>query len=439
MLLLALSLVPGIGCGAKHARRALTAQSIERASLDAPADRSFGSGGVVRLPVMNQVDVVTAGLSGGVIAAGARAGAPPRGVVALVRDDGTVDPSFGKAGVQELPGRLGVPTAVAMGVDGRVLLTLAPEDSRTRDGTVVRLLPTGRRDPRFGRRGTVAVVGRRPTAVIAEPGGGILFAGLTDHQMFIERLRPDGRIDVTFGRRGRASATCGHQGEWDTVRLLRQPDGRLVIVGTTTVAQRSYGSDVPGEDDDDFCAAGLRVDGRADTTFGLHGRALIEVGSPPPRGTLLDQDIVTSAALDSHGAITIVGTIDGDHRQAFALVRLTRRGRPDRSFARDGRLTVRFSDRVEGLEHPSIAIDQSGRVWLAVVTYRGEHFTRHVYLIARDGRRITSLVTRGRAQREAARAWALALDDGRPLIAANVDWSGLGLPPSGHAVLMRLR
>ena len=220
--------------------------------------------------------------------------------------------------------------------------------------------------------------------------------------------------------------------------MLRRPGGALVVVGTTTVRLRSYGSDVPGEDDDDFCAVGLRADGRIERGFGDNGRRLIEIGRPVPAGTVLDQDIVHSAALDSRGATTIAGTVDGDQHQALGIVRLTRRGRLDRTFAGDGRLTVRFARRVEGVENPSVAIDSSGRTWIAAVTYRGDQFRTRLFAFSRSGRRIASGAENARTRFERARVWDLTLDDERPVIAANVGWSGLGPPPSGYAVLMRL-
>jgi uncharacterized delta-60 repeat protein len=356
-----------------------------------------------------------------------------------VREDGTVEPSFGQAGVQELPSRLGIPTAVAVTADARVLLTLAPEDSRARSGTVVRLLPDGRRDPTFGHGRAIAIAARRPTAMVVGPSGHVLVAGLERRHMFIMRLSSDGGLDRGFGHGGRARVSCGHHGEWITTRLLRQPGGRLVAVGTTTVRLRSYGSDVPGEDDDDFCPVGLDADGRIDPSFGHHGRMLVEIGRRPPSGTLVDQDIVRSAVLDAQGRITIAGTVDGDQRHAFGIVRLTPRGRLDRSFSRDGRVTLRFTHREEGVENPSLAIDRGGHVWAAVVTYRGDRFTTQLFALSPEGRRLASFGTHGRTELKARRAWALTLDHDRPVLSANVDWAGLDPPPSGYGVLVRLR
>jgi uncharacterized delta-60 repeat protein len=211
-------------------------------------DRGFGKDGIVSVPSAKGEDAQFNGVAiapdGDIVAVGessctqeetcgkrycSECGAY---VVARFHPDGSRDRAFGKDGVLHID--VGhndedhdAARAVAIGPDGKILVA-----GRTWLGGfgLVRLLPDGRRDTSFGRRGIVRTyfavtlrdsdgkpfdleVGRPAYALALLPGGGILVSGGaevprgpgTRHPMnhgVVARYRPDGRRDTSFGKDG---------------------------------------------------------------------------------------------------------------------------------------------------------------------------------------------------------------------------------------------
>jgi hypothetical protein len=198
--------------GAAHAVEP-TPGAIVRLTPNGKLDRTFGVGGIDDTPfAVNEIFTNTHG--------GLRVLGEATGRLASQRytAGGLLDGTYGSHGLKLGPavaGRL-------RDARGRYLdfvsLRVPPtfsEPSTTRLD-VTRLLPSGARDMRFGRRGYVQLLGsmgNHPIALAAESDGGMIAIferGWLDSppkfsQLFLEHVTPTGKVDRGFGRRGIAS------------------------------------------------------------------------------------------------------------------------------------------------------------------------------------------------------------------------------------------
>lgn len=212
---------------------------------DGSLDRSFGDGGVVEFPGRGHSRVVISGLavlpSGRILVGGDRSG---RVLLARLLPNGELDRGFG-----------GGDGLVALDVDGnrhcacsRVgSMTLTPSGKPLLAGAaiarggmsslLVRFLPSGRLDPRFGQRGVVR--NRTGTslafnAVTVGRDGAITAAGFYTpkhggRQATVLRYLADGHLDQGFARSGVFRLHLGRESVASAV--LTDSDGRVVVAG----------------------------------------------------------------------------------------------------------------------------------------------------------------------------------------------------------------
>ena len=147
----------------------------------------------------------------------------------------------------------------------------------------------------------------------------------------ITKVTASGAIDGTWGDRGTRDVPVGLY----LLQALRQPDGRLLLVGTSRVGA------APGEGPAPLQVVRLLADGGLDATFGTGGIATTAVG--------IGCGGCTTAALGPDGSIVLVGatgtfptdptptTVPDIH---WALTRLTADGRADTSFGTNGVATI---------------------------------------------------------------------------------------------------
>src|SRR4051794_40455897 len=187
---------------------ATAAQALARAdTLDAGFGRhgvtllgragaDFGAG-AVRL--MSDRRVLAAGTDG------------PGFLVARLRASGTPDPSFGRRGRLSVhfPGASRASArGVALFRDGRIVVAGTVAIGGVRRLAVTRLLPGGHLDPNFGSDG-IRLAGppdAQLEAMALQPEGEIVLAGSTPagarRAPLVMRLLPDGTPDRRFGTRG---------------------------------------------------------------------------------------------------------------------------------------------------------------------------------------------------------------------------------------------
>jgi uncharacterized delta-60 repeat protein len=185
---------------------------LRRATDGAPVP-SFGSAGTVGLPPRIVTEAVAFAPGGDVVVIGRRdvSGTQEPGVVVRLGPDGKPDRGFGRGGVRDLrlPGG-GEFKALTLTFDRRGRLLVG---GRARDRfAITRLLPDGRSDPRFGRRGwsLSSAGGLAKSAKVARVGSRIYLAGISNNEerlrLVLMRFDEDGHPDPTFSRHGRVSA-----------------------------------------------------------------------------------------------------------------------------------------------------------------------------------------------------------------------------------------
>jgi uncharacterized delta-60 repeat protein len=159
---------------------------------------------------------------------------------------------------------------------------------------------------------------------VALPDGGVAMVGgggPTGRVFYAAQLSATGALDATFGAGG-ISRVALHQAVMP-LQLLRQPDGKLLVVASTT------GSGEP------LVVIRLSADGSLDQSFGSGGVA------PVPIAVACDG--CSTAALGPDGNLVLTGqTIGGT--PAWALTRLTPSGAVDQSFGSTGVITIPGTD-----------------------------------------------------------------------------------------------
>jgi uncharacterized delta-60 repeat protein len=221
--------------------------------------------------------------------------------VTRLQPNGTDDISFdgdGIAGADAGGAESG--RAVALQGDGRIVV--AGVTTVSEDILVARFNPAGpadmTRDASFGPLGlgwtTFGFGGYdRATEVLVQGDGRLVVTGSggTSTALAAVRLNPGGRdFDTSFDGDGTAVAEFGGT-ETGNAGLL-QPDGKIVVVGSTTL---SYDIAVAR-----FKAAG-RPEATLDTSFGGGGMTMINAGG---------YDVGWGAALQADGKIVIAGETD---------------------------------------------------------------------------------------------------------------------------------
>jgi uncharacterized delta-60 repeat protein len=316
-----------------------------------------GSGGIVNVPFA--VDEIQTNARGGLRVTGE---AGQRTGVQRYTSSGVLDGFFGDRGVRWLP-RRAEGRRDAAGRTLQVVTIVVPAtdyDAQTTRLDVTRLLPSGKRDMRFGRQGFAALpnsTGARSAELTPQPDGSIIAAfdmesyalPSNPSRLLLERLTPTGKPDRTFGRRGVVRAPL--KGAVTGATMLSAPDGDILLAGDERRG--------PGQGENDLILAAYTYAGRLDHGFGKGGIArskLIVRGRNP-------KVEVRAVTFDSEGEMIMVGqlgfpTVDTPSGNGF-LARYTPHGR-DCSFGVGG-LVV--DDDIGAAN--AVAIQPNGRIVVA--------------------------------------------------------------------------
>ncbi len=163
------------------------------------------------------------------------------------------------------------------------------------------------------------------------------------------QARATGALDPSFGTGGKVTSHFGGGDIADTV--LIQPDGKIVVVGT------SYPQSGSGAD---FAVARYNTNGTFDTSFGFGGAILIHI---PSLG-----NVAQSAVLQPDGKILIAGQVQFTIATTqpsqpaqidFALARVNPDGSMDTSFGNGGIVTTSFGFIDVGVD---VALQSNGKI-----------------------------------------------------------------------------
>lgn len=148
---------------------------------------------------------------------------------------GELDTRFGNAGhsllaVQGGPNTI---TAIQAAPDGKVLLAVMVNPTfDTFESWVVRLA-NGRLDPAFGEGAGMTSLGTESVIndLLVLPDGRLFMAGKRDPALLFAQCHGDGRIDTAFGENGYVVHAVEQAISAHIVRITRQSDGKIAAVG----------------------------------------------------------------------------------------------------------------------------------------------------------------------------------------------------------------
>ncbi len=313
-------------------------------------DPTFGTGGVAIVsfpePAAAEADLVQPD-GKVVLAGGMQTGSDPESntsslVLARLLTNGSPDPSFGSGG--QVTSLTGVgPVSLALQNDGKILAAATVHESSTNafEITVTRFLPTGSLDTEFGSNGTVTLPNVAGIASVAlQPDGKILIAGTTtsvgaaNDSLALIRLNADGTFDSSFGNGGRVDTLSSAEPTQEAIGVGLQPDGRIIVgaSGNSAVTLTRY-----------------EPNGGLDSSFGAGG---VET---------LSSYYASSMTLYPDGRILITGgpqpspSTDGES----AVLRFSANGVLDSGFGSGGIASFQMNEFVN-----SVALDASGRIFL---------------------------------------------------------------------------
>ena len=314
-------------------------------------DRNFGGFGyqaVVSTPVASEG--MTVAPDGKIVTAGAS------GVQIVVRrymPNGTLDATFGTGGTATLLNTSYAmhAAAVAVQTDGKIVVAgWADITANLQDFLVLRLSPSGALDTFFGNGGyrTTDFAGSDDLAadLVIQPDGKIVVAGTSnvggDDDFSVARYTTSGSLDLSFSGDGRLTIPFG--GDDDCHAAMLQPDGKIVVLGD--------GGDVFPEYITELCLGRINPDGTLDGSFNHDGRLYIGLGTSSSTGT--------AVGVLPDGNIVIAGySWDGGSSYSGKLARVIPEGFVDENFAPGGWRSVSGSEKLWDL-----AVQPDGRVLL---------------------------------------------------------------------------
>jgi uncharacterized delta-60 repeat protein len=286
-----------------------------------------------------EVAAAVATLPGGGLLVAGTALPSAGGTAALLlrfRPDGRLDPAFGSGGrvwtdqaaavdpALEVPrdpavGDLAV-FALAVAADGGIVTGGLAERGAGSGFALLRHLPDGRLDRRFGSGGLVVTdrgiaAGASVSALALRPDGTIVAAGNAGDRAVLARYLPDGRPDPSFGREGSLIVGAGLISAW---ALELDERGRMVVAGQGGVVGGPY----------DVAVARFLPDGSPDPSFGGDGVVTTDFGSTGERAA--------AVALQPDGSVVAAGSSGA----SFAVVRYLADGTQDSAFGQGGVVTA---------------------------------------------------------------------------------------------------
>jgi uncharacterized delta-60 repeat protein len=294
--------------------------SVIRLNTNGTLDTSFGTAGVVQLK-FRVVDNFVTGLAvqpdGKIVVSGT--GIPGGGALDRLNSDGSLDSSFGNNGSVFIfpmnPGQLVLQT------DGKIVLVgTSPLSLNPTVFAMQRFNSNGQLDTTFGSGGTAPLL--NPGAIVLQPDGKFLVAAL-------DRYNNNGSLDTSFGVRGQVATLSGGA-------IALQANGQIITAGSF-VDKLSLAGSVAG-----FGLERINSDGSTDASFGTRGVAFTNFPNAPQTGAAAvaiqsNSDIVTAGE---------AGTAGNQPTQTFALARYLSTGQLDATFGNGGRVTTGFGNGV---------------------------------------------------------------------------------------------
>lgn len=213
---------------------------------------------------------------------------------------------------------------------------------------LVRYSENGAIDSTFGSNGIVTtVIGSHlssPKSIAIQPDKKIIVAGEVWDDIFsdfvIVRYNSDGSLDTGFGNGGIVHTRISET--YDFARsVVIQPDGKILVAGSSQSSLSNY----------DFTIVRYNTDGSLDSTFGVNGIVITDIG----------QDLGNEIVLLPDGKIILAGSSATYASSGFAVLRFNSDGTLDKSFGDNG-LILNLFDLFHDSEGTCLALKNDGEI-----------------------------------------------------------------------------
>jgi uncharacterized delta-60 repeat protein len=314
--------------------------ALVRYNADGSLDPSFGTGGKVTTDFAAGTDFASdlaIQPDGKILAAGWATPAGSFSAFGLVRynTDGSLDLTFGSGGkVTASPTAYPASVrAVAIESNGKIVAAGQAENSLfSTDFALIRFNADGSVDTTFGGGSLVTDfrgANDAASGLVVRGDGRIVAVGSSDDsagsstEFALAGYNIDGSPDLTFGpiAGGRVLTDVGGQDFGQAMAL--QGDGKIVVVGVTSVSGQS------------FAVVRYRADGTPDPGFGNGGIVVTALPGGPASAS--------GVAIQTDGKILVAGSVQAGSSGDFALVRYNTDGSLDGSFGTGGIVTTDFA------------------------------------------------------------------------------------------------
>ncbi len=301
-------------------------------NLDGTLNQTIGKNGIVSIPLKGQalIQKILTSPTGGYFVLGAmRAGMTEDFdlIVLRLRDDGTLDTSYGKNGTTRIDldfGSEDFASDVVIQRDGSLYGLVTTVEQNIPHSALVKLAPNGTIDPFFADSGLLEIPapkGVNPLRLFRDSNGltTMFFApGGTTNRAFALRMSDDGKLDQSFGTNG--------------ISELGFPAG--VPSAVQEVAERTGGgywligaAGEPGKGD--FLAVRLDSNGRTD---GFAGTGYVKI-QPPAGATNCG---IVALGETGRGELTALGQCAINQKPVLILAQWAADGSLDQSFGKNG-------------------------------------------------------------------------------------------------------
>jgi uncharacterized delta-60 repeat protein len=287
--------------------------ALARFNSDGSPDNSFSSDGKVSIDFSNSIDRANSIVlqnDGKILLAGLSNLSGTLDFAMLrFNTNGTLDNTFDADGrmLSDFAGREEYAMAIALQMDGKIVVAGASADSIGTDNAVARYLTDGSIDLSFGTGGYVitdlGTVYDENYAVAIQTDGKIITAGpnhnVTSSDFSLVRYNSDGSLDASFDSDGIVFTVIGSSDDVSNTIAL-QPDGKILVGGTHFFSW-----------DGDFVIYRYNTDGSLDNTFDTDGITTSDMGSLQDEGHVV--------LIQPDGRILVAGaTINADYDFAVA-------------------------------------------------------------------------------------------------------------------------
>ena len=223
----------------------VTSFGIARYNSDGSLDGSFGSGGIVTTSISGSRDdpykvLITSGNKFIVAGRSVPNGSPNTVAIAKYNSDGSLDNSFGNAGIVSAIDDFG-PVTAALQSDGKIVVASSIDDNGTMDFALARFNADGTIDNSFGTGGVVSTntsdLFGEIISLTIQSDGKIIAAGHSFEGDFqtgkitLARYGTDGSLDNSFGDNGITKTAIGTN---DLAYDIKLYGDKIFIVGSTT-------------------------------------------------------------------------------------------------------------------------------------------------------------------------------------------------------------